>query len=290
MWHTLTGMGKTVSAVVWPVLPYYVLTLPGIENVQIYETGMTLPDTDLTILLDTAELDRVGLIYQEHHAAIVSRPLIVIDHHHGTTEDGNLNLIVPEAASCAEVLYQLLGALDAPLTIATATCLLLGITTDTQSFQTGSTRPQSLTVAADLLKVGADQQFVVRSVYYSVPFPSVQLLGLALYHVQREQDLIWTHLSQEMLRQVGLVDDTGEDIIQTMQRVAGVRVCVLFKERPDGATKISLRSMAPGIDVAAIASYWNGGGHTKAAGAVLKMSIEAAQRTVLTHLHQIMQL
>jgi bifunctional oligoribonuclease and PAP phosphatase NrnA len=289
LWHALTSTGKSVSAVIWPVLPHYVLTLPGIEHVQVYMPGMELPEADVAIMVDVAEIARIGRIYDDYAMAFETMPLIVIDHHRAPTGtgDGTINLIVPEMASCAELLYELLCALNIPLPQATATCLLLGLFTDTQSFQTNSTNAETLAIAAALLRSGANLQFVVRAVYYSVPYPSLQLLGQALHYVQREHDLIWTHISQAMLRQVGLVDDTGEEIIRWMQRVVGIRVCVLFKERPDGAIKLSLRS-TPGIDVAAIASQWNGGGHTQAAGAVLKMDLNAAQKVVLGYLRSIL--
>src|SRR5262245_7483129 len=217
--HALTSIGKSVSAIIWPVLPHYVLTLPGIEHIHVYAPGTVLPDADVVILVDVAELGRTGRIYDDNASAFETQPLIVIDHHPASTGEGTINLVVPEAASCAELLYKLLCALDISISPATATCLLLGVFTDTQSFQTNSTNAETLATAAMLLRSGANLQFVVRSIYYSMPYPSLQLMGKALHYVQREHDLIWTHITQVMLHQVGLVDDTGEEIIRWMQRV-----------------------------------------------------------------------
>ena len=47
----------------------------------------------------------------------------------------------------------------------------------------------------------------------------------------------------------------------------------------DGTIKVSLRSKA-GIDVHALAAELNGGGHRNAAGILMSMSLEDAEKTV----------
>ncbi len=280
LWHTLQRMGKTVTALASSELPEYVTVLPGIDQVQVYAPGSPLPPSDLIWMVDTASLERVGRIYDDHASTLTAQPLIIVDHHATNDGKGQLNLIMPSMASCAELLYLLLRTMDVTLTPEAATCLLLGITTDTQSFQTSSTNPQSLRVAAELLEVGADHDHIIRSVYYATPYSTLQLIGLSLSQVQREDDLIWTHISQEMLQLTAAEDEAGDDVVRAMQRVAGVRACVLFKERSNGDIKISLRS-TPGIDVSVIARQWGGGGHVQAAGATLQMNLEAARQAVL---------
>lgn len=283
LWHALHALGRTAIPLAPSALPGYTLSLPGVEHVQVYEHGVALPETDLVWMVDTANPERVGRLYKEYAEVLNARPLIIVDHH--VTNDGRamINVIQPEAASCAELIYRLLRAMQVPITPTIATCLLLGLTTDTQSFQTSSTNPAALRAAAELLEAGADQQAVVHAVYYTTPYSTAQLIGLALSQLQRQGALIWTHVSQEMMRRTGAEEEASDDVVQVMQRVAGVRICALFKERFDGTVKISLRS-TPGINVAAIAQIWGGGGHMQAAGATLPMNLETAQREVLPHL------
>lgn len=285
IWHVLRDMGKTPIALASSGLPTMARVLPGIDQVQVYEPGMELPASDLIWMVDTANLERVGAIYDDHAAELGQRPLIIVDHHETNTGGGKVNLIDAGAASSAELVYHLLRAMQAPLSPAAATALLLGLTTDTQSFQTTSTKPQSLRVAADLIEAGADQQRIIHSIYYAMPYGTVQLVGQASSHMQREGELAWTHITKQMEADTGAPDDAYDDVVQTMQRIEGVRLCALFKERPNGHTKISLRSQ-PGINVATIAKIWGGGGHAQAAGATLEMSIPAAQEAVLPHLRE----
>ncbi len=278
--HTLRHSGKEVFMVASSAPPDYTMFLPGISDVQVYEPQQGLPEVDLIWLVDTASIERLGPIYHEHAPTLTACPLVIVDHHVTNNGAGLVNLVVPAAASCAELLFSLLTAMMLPIVPMAATCLLLGLTTDTQSFQTSSTNPQSFRVAAELLEAGADQRAIIESVYYATPYSTLQLVGLALCQMQREGDLLWTYISQDMLQQTGAEDEAGDDVVRLMQRTAGTRACVLFKERANGEVKISLRSL-PGINVARIAQTWGGGGHEQAAGATLAMDLGTAQREVI---------
>ncbi len=278
--HALLAIGKQPIALAASALPSYSDALPGVELVTVYQPGDALPDCDLIWMLDTASLERVGQIFGDHGPAMLARPLIIVDHHVTNEGLGTLNLIQPEAASCADLLFRLLRAMDLPITPAAATCLLLGLTTDTQSFQTSATRPQTLRTAAEMLEAGADQRLVVDAVYFSMPATTVQLAGLALGQLRREGGLLWVRVSQAMMREAGAADEATDETMIRLQRTAGMRVAALFKERANGHVKISLRSK-PGINVAEIARTWGGGGHTQAAGADLPMGLDAAEAAVL---------
>jgi phosphoesterase RecJ-like protein len=83
-----------------------------------------------------------------------------------------------------------------------------------------------------------------------------------------------------MLAETGAADEATDEAIMRMQRVGGMRVAAMFKERANGMVKISLRSV-PGINVAEIARSWGGGGHAQAAGADLPMGLDDAEAAVL---------
>lgn len=279
-YHMLQALGKEPIPVAASELPYYSVVLPGVEAVTIYQAGSDLPACDLIWMLDTAALDRVGAIYQDHGPAILAHPLLIVDHHMTNDGAGTINLIDPHAASCADLLFRLLQAMAVPIPPAAATCLLLGVTTDTQSFQTSATRSETVRTTAAIIDAGADQQLVVNAVYFSLPFETMKLVGLALSQMQREGGLIWVRVSQAMLQATGAKDEATDEVTTRLQRVAGMRALVLFKERANGLVKISLRS-APGINVAEVARTWGGGGHAQAAGSDIPMDLDAAEAAVL---------
>jgi phosphoesterase RecJ-like protein len=283
MWHALQTLGKHTLPLASSPLPGYTKWLPGAEHIQVYQKGMAFPEVDLVIMVDTATLARVGRIYDEHGHALTTMRIVVIDHHVTNEGAASVNLIQPEAASTCELLYALFRAMGLPISSSLATCLLLGVTTDTQSFQTSSTSSESLRVAADLLDLGADQERIVREVYYALPQSSTALIGLALSEMKRDGPIAWARITLSMMRATGAEDEAVDEVVRAMQRVAGVKALVVFKERQDGTTKISLRSVQS-INVAALAMRWGGGGHEQAAGATLMTSVEQAEHDVVPQL------
>lgn len=281
--HLLRALGKQVTPLVMPPVPEYAAWLPGIETVQHYAPGMPLPHVDLIFVGDTASTQRLGAVYPEHATQLDKLPMIVVDHHVTNDGRGTLNLIRPAAASTCELLYQLFSAIGAPISAEAATCLLLGLTTDTQSFQTSSTVPASLWAAAELIERGADKGRIVHEVYNALPATSALLIGLALSTLRTEAGLAWAHVSKAMMAQTQAEEEAADEVVRVMQRIAGVQALVLFKERVDGTTKISLRSQLP-YNVAQVAQYFAGGGHAQASGATLHATPAEAEALVLPHL------
>lgn len=278
--HALRDSGHEPICLLASPPPSYALTLPGAEWLSVYRRGEPLPDAELTWMLDTATPARVGAVAEEHGAALLARPLMITDHHVTNEGGGQLNLIDPRAASNADLLFRLLRAMGLTVSPAAATCLLMGTVTDTQSFQTSSTTPQTLRTTAAMLEAGGDLQAVIRAVYLSVPTSTLRLTGLALSELRREGPLVWATVTQAQMAAAGAGDEATDDTMKRMQQVEGAQICALLKERFDGTVKLSLRS-APGINVAAIAQTWGGGGHTQAAGATLPMGLAEATGAVL---------
>lgn len=281
--HVLRAMGKQVTPVAMPPLPAYTLWLPAADTIQVYTPGMALPQADLLLVVDTASMGRLGEIYPNHIDQLGQLPMLVVDHHITNDGRGTLNLIQPAAASACELLYQLFAAMDAPISPEAATCMLIGVTTDTQSFQTSATKPSSMRAAADMVERGAQLARVVHEVYFAMPPTNAALMGHALTSMRWENGVAWAFVTRAMMDATGAGDEAADEVIQVMQRLAGIRGMVLLKEREDGTTKISLRSLPP-YNVAALAQHYGGGGHAQAAGATLLLAPEAAAADVLPRL------
>jgi phosphoesterase RecJ-like protein len=116
------------------------------------ELKRTVPDeTDERVLLavDCANESRLGPDPEILHQ---SRFTIDIDHHHDNTRFGDVNLIVPDASSTAEVLRDVFAELDVRLTPEIAEALYIAVVTDTGRFQYASTTPKTLRLAAELVE------------------------------------------------------------------------------------------------------------------------------------------
>ncbi len=225
---------------------------------------------DLIIVLDCSDLDRLGPIYDNNTSLFYETPLINIDHHISNDHFGKVNWVDLTATSTAEILVALLESLGREKTLLDpdiATALLTGITTDTGSFQNSSTTPKSFTVAAQLVAAGAKQQEIVKHVYKTKPLTTLKLWGRVLENVKEDSEhrFIWSTITQKDFAQIGVNESGGSGVIDELLKTApNVDFVLLLSERKGGVHG-SFRSVEKGIDVAALAALFGGGGHEAAA-------------------------
>jgi phosphoesterase RecJ-like protein len=86
------------------------------------------------------------------------------------------------------------------------------------------------------------------------------------------------YVTQEMLKKTGALMEETEGFIETLRNISGVEISAFLKETMPGEIKVGLRAKTYG-DVSAIAQSFGGGGHKKAAGCTLNMSLEEAKKT-----------
>jgi phosphoesterase RecJ-like protein len=278
--HRNGAAPKEVVAMAPSRLPHFTRALPGTEHIQVYETGMDMPPCDLLIIVDLSDYMRLGLIYEERPDWVHACPTIIIDHHLCENNQSLVSLIDSQSPSCAELVYRLFREMEVAITPNIATCLLMGFTTDTQTFQTTSTTPATLHIAGELMAAGADHKGIANALYHSHPFTATKLMGAILSNMKRDGDLIWSSISIQMIEGAGAADYDSNWAVSIMASLEGMRACVLFKELESRHVKASFRSN-PTVNVAEIAKRWGGGGHAQAAGATLELTLDEAQQEVI---------
>jgi len=202
-----------------------------------------------------------------------------IDHHHDNTRFGDVNLIVADASSTAEVLRDVFRGLGVELTPELAEPLYIALVTDTGRFQYTNTTPKALRLAAELVEAGADVHRVFQGVYENVQFAKLKLLARALERAQVYEGgaVVVSYLLRNDFGEVGAAEPYSEGIIDYLRAVEGASMAVLIREPPrsDGPLRrVSLRSSSDELDVSAIARKSGGGGHRQAAGFSSDASIE----------------
>src|ERR1041384_5250608 len=105
------------------------------------------------VALDCANESRIGPDSSLLEQATLT---VDIDHHHDNSRFGDVNLIVADASSTAEVLRDVLRELDVALTPEIAEALYIALVTDTGRFQYTNTTPKALRLGAELVEAGAD--------------------------------------------------------------------------------------------------------------------------------------
>ena len=222
---------------------------------------------DLIIVLDSTDPERLGISFEQNPDLFFETPVINIDHHAGNDYFGKINIVDFTATSTSEILVSLIESLGQKLDEDVATALLTGITTDTGSFQNANTTPKSLTIAAQLVAAGARQQEMVKNIYKTKPLSTLRLWGIALSKMRMEDDFkfLWSTLGVDDFESVGAAEDESAGVLDELLKTAsGVDFVMLLSER-NGGVHGSLRNVAKGVDVSAIATLFGGGGHAAAA-------------------------
>ncbi len=225
---------------------------------------------DLIIVLDSSDLERLGALYDGQQALFYETPVVNIDHHAGNDFFGKINWVDLTSTSTAEILVSLIESLarENPLLDEDiATALLVGIITDTGSFQNANTTPKSLTVAAQLVAAGARQQEIIRHVFKTKPLSTLKLWGKVLESVREDPEhrFIWSKVSQEDFLSTGAAENETSGVIDELLKSAPeIDFALLLAER-EGGLHGSLRAVSQGVDVSAMAKIFGGGGHEAAA-------------------------
>ena len=204
---------------------------------------------------------------------------VQIDHHHSANLEGiDLPFVDRQASSTTELVFPLVHALKQPLTFEIAQCIFAGLIFDTSIFRYKLTRPQALRIAADLLETGIDHASIVEEVLLQKTSEYVQFKAHALQKLElsHQNTISWIQLTQEDMQ-----NQSPAGLIDEITFMDGIEMSILLVEKSENRVKVSLRSRGK-ADVSLLASRLNpqGGGHQRAAGATLMMSLSQAHLTV----------
>jgi phosphoesterase RecJ-like protein len=234
--------------------------LPGADLlVQVDE----VPETTTFVGIDCGAADRLGRLEPVARRAAC---LINIDHHPGNDDFGDLNAVVTTASSSAELVARLLVDLGAAIDTEIATCLYVGIVTDTGRFQYTNSSSETLRLAADLLDRGVRAPEIAQAIFESQSFGYLKLVGRVLERASlfAAERFVYSWLSRADLEDTGVGVAETDGLIDAVRSTRAADVAAMFKEQPDGRWRVSLRSKGP--SVGAVARARGGGGHELAAG------------------------
>lgn len=278
-------MGKQVATRVPPPVPQQYHFLPGFETVNQEERG---GPPDLVLVVDASNLERLS---DTLGTLPEGTPIVNIDHHVSNTRFGTLNLVVPDASSTAEVVFDLLDELHVPVTSTIATNLYVGVLTDTGGFRHENTTFRVLEIAADLVRHGANPSDLAARIYKSQKLTTLRLLALVLGATMGfdcDDRLVYAAVPQDLLRKAAARMDETEGLIDMLNSVEGLELAILFKEIEPRLTKISVRSRGA-ANANNLAAVFGGGGHAKAAGAELEMPLKQAMDVFLAEARKMLE-
>lgn len=272
----LESLGKKVSLHCADPVPSSFAFLRGTERIR-----SDAPDTDIDVLVtvDLGDIARAKLALRS------GLTLINIDHHASNKMFGTINWVDATSAATGEMVGRLIDALGAPWTPAMATATLLALMTDTGSFQFSNTDHRALELAAQCISRHADLNGITYNFFRSRRFEAMRLWGEAFSRMQREEDgqLVWTWVTREDVERSDAKEEDVAGLVEQLARSTGMRIALLFNEQGDGQVKLSCRTVPfqPLVDAAVLMSGFGGGGHPRAAGALVPGSLDDVKARVL---------
>jgi len=204
---------------------------------------------------------------------------VLIDHHPQPEADA-FDVVYSDvtASSTSELMYNYIRLFNNSEQIdkEIAECLYVGIMTDTGSFSFSCDKAETFLVAAELVKKGVNTREIHNRVYDSNTESRLRLIGYSLYkkmEIIPEFSTAIISLKQKELYDFGYKDGDTEGLVNYGLSVNGINFAVLLTEKK-GVIRMSMRSKS-GFSVNNFArSYFNGGGHERAAGGRSDLSME----------------
>ena len=285
--HALEQMGKSVRYLNNDGCPESLAFLPGSEKVEISSEAKDV-DIEVAITLDTAAHARVG---EGSLEAIKDAKMIInIDHHYSNPGYGDLNYIDSNSPATGQIIYDLLTALDLPISEITRDSIYVAVSTDTGSFQYSGTTQRTYEMAADLVARGLNVGEINQLTYDNQPYRKVELMRELLNTLDSSDEgkLVWWNLAEETKTKLGLVDDDTEGMIDFIRAVSGVVVAIFFEELGGGKIRVSMRCKDKRINASDVCGVFGGGGHALAAGIRMDGPIEDAREKVLAEVRATM--
>jgi len=260
--HLLDDLGKeTFVFVPTPInLSYHFC---GINNISCKKH---LKQYDLAIALDAPNTKRFG---QCEHEFFKAKKSICIDHHQDNENYANINILDSNISSTCELLYNLFKQEHLTITKEMATCLYLGISTDTGGFMHsfhGAITSETWEAIAELSKLGADLEIVNYNIFSHMRKSVFELFRKGLYRVEFFEDgrIAMCCINKKILDETGTEITDTHKLTDVVSSIDGVEITAIMAQRGYKEQSVSVRSNKHNAQ--RICKAFGGGGHIKASG------------------------
>ena len=279
----LEQLGKEVRIINPSASPVHLAFLDPTARIQKIGEGVTTEqacDTDVHLIVDTSAWQQLNDIRKTLETTQAKK--VVIDHHLSSDHLGAELFKDTTAAAAGILVCELADALGVTPTIEQATALFAAIATDTGWFRFPNVDQRTIQRVAWLIGLGVQPHLVYRELYEKSSLSRLKLHGVVLARVALEfgGEMGWTYVLQKDFVETGAHPSDTEDLVNDCLTIEGTRCAVILVEQKSGQVKVSFRSRS-GLDVAAVAEQFGGGGHKLASGAMIAGPMANAQTVVL---------
>lgn len=270
--NALTILGKDVHVVLNAPMPVSFL-FTGWEPL-LYSQNLS---SECVVGLDFNVLSRAGEAASLFEKA---QDKILIDHHIGCEMEGELVESRPDAAATGEIVYELIKILLEDIPESVAEGIYIAVMTDTGGCRYSNTSKNTHLIIADIIEK-IDHAYLARMALELVSREKLEIQKFALNNFEffKNGEICTVSIRADMMKN----EDLLNGIVNMALNIEGVKAGVLFKEKGDETTKVSLRTLGE-TDARATCSLFGGGGHKNAAGCTIEKPIEEAKELFISRL------
>jgi len=276
----LHSLGKTFTMMNEGPCPRKFDYLWGADRIIDHSQDHSARKYDRVIAVDCADFKRIGKVAERFSEDV---RIANIDHHPTNDYYGEVQLIRPDAAATAEILYDLLNVFAIEWDETIATCIYTGLLTDTGGFRYSNTTANVMRIASSLLSYGVKANDLSENLLERLTRSHVALLKRALNTLSFNEDssVCWLSVLLSDMQETNASNEDLEGLVQYPRNIEGVQIGILFKEVRTDVFKVSMRSSGA-ADVARVAQHFGGGGHVRAAGCTIEGKLEDIIAQVVT--------
>lgn len=282
--HVLKSLGKNVTVISGDDNPpKYLFFLPGFKEIEVKNfLEVDQSKFDLFIINDSADLGRVTS--KGSFKFSDNLKTIMIDHHVTNPGFGDVQLLVPCVANC-EILFLLFKELGFEITSEIASCLFIGIYTDS-GFKYSGTDQKTFEVAGELVKINPEFWKDVFELENNRTPQEITIEKLFLESIEHffSDKLAIASMGFDTMKKNNLIPDEvhGGLISNKLKSVVGWDIGAVLVEKYEKKTTVAMRTRnAEKYDVSKIAVELGGGGHKAAAGARINAPLHEAKKILL---------
>ncbi len=279
--HYVSGLGHNSTVITPNDYPHFLKWIPGEETIIKYDSNMgvatdKIQNADIIFTLDFNHLSRTGNM--EKMLKEVDTTFIMIDHHQQPDDYATYTYSDVSMSATCQMVYHFIEKLNDldKINADIATCIYVGIMTDTGSFRFRSTTSTTHRVIADLIDRGADNTAIHENIYDTNTYSKLQLKGVALKNLKilPEYKTAYITLSQKELDDHNFKKGDTEGFVNMGLSVDGIVFALIFIEnKAENIIKISLRSKGDFSVNEFSRNHFEGGGHHNAAGGKSNLSL-----------------
>ena len=242
--------------------------------------GLTVEEAGKDDTVISTDVASPGML-PDNAQGYLGRVRLRIDHHGSATSFSDLELVDPDSASCAEVVYDVLELMEAPRQAEVLDRIYVGLSTDTGCFRFSNTTAHTFSVAALCTRAGARIYELNQELFETNTLERLKMQAWIVEHLEllRGGEMAICAIPRAVEEEIGVNEDDMDNISNFPRTVAGVRMAATLRETGDGETKLSVRAV-PGCDATAVTVRFGGGGHKGAAGASMKLPLDEAVKAV----------